>query len=276
MADIENQHTWGQDGYPVTLSAAYDMLTNYRNPSSSTRLHGQDSGLAFVQASNDHAHHDTRDGDSGCGTISRAGGRGRHGGRGRGRGHGAQERGSEHTQLNEEEAHTHQVEPNLDNLDTPYPSSHHDCMFANDAVGSKSLPQRWILLDSCSSANLISDRTLLHNVHQAAHPLVVHCNAGSVTLTEQGYFGSYPEPVWYNPSGLANIMSLNNISKYYQLTMDTMADAAILLHRSDGSNLRFVPSGKGLYHHALKDDVDAWAMVNTVAEQADKYNKRAI
>ena len=65
VVDIKNQHTRGQDGYPITLSAAYDMLTNYRNPSSSTRLHGQDSGLAFVQASNDHAHHDTRDGDSG-------------------------------------------------------------------------------------------------------------------------------------------------------------------------------------------------------------------
>ena len=172
--------------------------------------------------------------------------------------------------------HTHQVEPNLDDLDTPYPSSHHDCVFASNAVGGKSLPQRWILLDSCSSANLISDRTLLHNVHQATCPLVVHCNAGSVTLTEQGYFGSYPEPVWYNPSGLANIMSLNNISKYYQLTMDTMSDVAILLHRSDGSNMRFIPSGKGLYHHALKDDIDAWAMVNTVAERVDKYSKRAI
>ena len=138
------------------------------------------------------------------------------------------------------------------------------------------MPQRWILLDSCSSANLISDRTLLHNVHQAARPLVVHCNAGSVTLTKQGYFGSYPEPVWYNPNGLANIMSLNNVSKYYQLTMDTMSDPAILLHRSDGSNLRFTPNGKGLYHHSLQDDVDAWAMVSTVAERADKYSKRAL
>ena len=178
--------------------------------------------------------------------------------------------------MNNKEAHTHQVETNLDIMDTPYPSSHHDCAFASDTVGGKSLPQRWILLDSCSSANLISDRALLHNVHQAARPLVVHCNAGTVTLTEQGYFGSYPEPVWYNPSGLANIMSLNNISKYYQLTMDTMSDAAILLHKSNGSNMRFVPSGKGLYHHALKDDIDAWVMVSTVAEWADKYSQRAI
>ena len=164
------------------------------------------------------------------------------GGRGHARGRGVREHGNEHILMNHEEAHTHQVEPNLDIMDTPYSSSHHDCAFASNTAGGKSLPQRWILLDSCSSANLILDRTLLQNIHQAARPLVVHCNAGTVTLTEQGYFGSYPEPVWYNPSRLANIMSLNNISKYYQLTMDTMSNAAILLHTSDGSNMRFVPS----------------------------------
>ena len=172
--------------------------------------------------------------------------------------------------------HLHQVEHNLDAMNTPYSSPHHGCVLASNAVGGKPLPQRWILLDSCSSDNLISDRTLLHDIHQAARPLVVHCNAGSMTLTEQGYFGSYPEPVWHNPSGLANIMSLNNVSKYYQLTMDTMSDAAILLHRSDGSSMRFIPSRKGLYHHALRDEVDAWVMINTVAERADKYSKRAI
>ena len=55
-----------------------------------------------------------------------------------------------------------------------------------------------------------------------------------------------------------------------------MSDAAILLHKSDGSNMQFVPSGKGLYHHALKDDIDAWVMANTVAERVDKYSQRAI
>ena len=101
-------------------------------------------------------------------------GRGRHGGRGRGRGRNVRERGDDHILMNSEEAHTQQVEPNLDIMDTPYLSPHHDCVLASSSAGGKPLPQRWILLDSCSSANLISDRTLLHNVHQAARPLVVH------------------------------------------------------------------------------------------------------
>ena len=67
VADLENQHTRGQDGYPTTLSAAYDMLINYRNPSSSTHLHGQDSGMAFAQATDENADHNVRYGESGRG-----------------------------------------------------------------------------------------------------------------------------------------------------------------------------------------------------------------
>ena len=86
VADLENQHTRGQDGYPSTLSAAYDMLINYRNPSSSTHLHGQDSGMAFAQATDGNADHDVRHGESGHGIGGRTGRRGRYDGRGRGRG----------------------------------------------------------------------------------------------------------------------------------------------------------------------------------------------
>ena len=276
VADIENQHTRGQDVYPSTLSAAYDMLINYRNTSSTARLLGQDTGMAFAQAVDDDDNQGARQGEGDRGVGGRAGGRGRHSGRGRGRGRGGRGRESEHVHLNDGETVTHQPESNLDDPSAYYLPSHRDCVFASNALGCKPLPQRWILLDSCSSANLISDKTLLHSVHQAARPLTVHCNAGSMTLTEQGYFGSYPEPVWYNPSGLANIMSLSNVSKYYQVTMDTLSDAAILLHKSDGSSMRFIPSGKGLYHHALRDEADAWVMINTVAGQADKYTQRAI
>ena len=59
----------------------YDMLINYRNPSSSTHLHGQDSGMAFAQATDENADHDVRYGESGRGIGGRTGGRGRYGGR---------------------------------------------------------------------------------------------------------------------------------------------------------------------------------------------------
>ena len=38
VADIENQHTRGQDMYPTTVSGAYDLLVNHRNPNQAMRM----------------------------------------------------------------------------------------------------------------------------------------------------------------------------------------------------------------------------------------------
>ena len=32
VTDVENAYTRGQNGYPTTVSGAYDMLVNYKNP----------------------------------------------------------------------------------------------------------------------------------------------------------------------------------------------------------------------------------------------------
>jgi hypothetical protein len=46
-------------------------------------------------------------------------------------------------------------------------------------------------------------------------PLNLHCNAGAVTLTKQGYLGTYPLPVWYYPDAIANILSLRILTQHY-------------------------------------------------------------
>ena len=135
----------------------------------------------------------------------------------------------------------------------------------------------WLLLDSCSTTNLISNKNWLHDIHDDGTSIAVWCNAGTVRLTQKGYFGSYPEAVWFNPHGIANIMSLDNVAKYFRITMDMEADKAMLLHKDDGHMIKFTPTGKGLYHHNLsKEDSGLWTFIMTVADRADKYTHRAI
>ena len=50
-----------------------------------------------------------------------------------------------------------------------------------------------------------------------------------------GYLGTYPEPVWYNPGGVANILSQNNVAQHFQLTMDTQVENSISLHWVNGN-----------------------------------------
>ena len=155
------------------------------------------------------------------------------------------------------------------------------------------------MIDSGSTVNIIANKDLLHDVHKAERPISVQCNAGTVLLTEKGYLGDYPVPVWYNPKGVANIMSLNSVAKHYRVTMDSQQENAIKLHKSDGSKIYFTPSSNGLYKYALKphetangvwnflietacddpenwdSDYDDWLLIATVKSQADKYTRRA-
>jgi hypothetical protein len=123
-----------------------------------------------------------------------------------------------------------------------------------------------LLLDSCSTLNLLADESLLDNIHEVEHTMHVKCNAGVTSTNLMGRFGDFPdEPVWYNPNGVPNILSLYIMTKYYRVTMDTNKDNAMLVWKKDGLALRFALVGKGLYActNLLKNDTSRWALIKT-------------
>ena len=119
------------------------------------------------------------------------------------------------------------------------------------AQGGKVDPH-WILLDSQSTVDLFANPNLLRNVsHTSGPPLKCHCNGGIQYSTQKGYLPGYGE-VWHNPNSLANILSLANVSKTNRVTLDTSKEQAFLVHRSDGSVLKFVQTTRGLYYHDIR------------------------
>ena len=226
VADIENQHTRGQDVYPTTVSGAYDVLVNYRNPNQAMRMQTQDTGAAFTQSKSHDAENENEQ-DQTRNAGSTEGGRGwylnRDSGHGRGRGgrggRGTYAQGQAHA-IDTNEEHEHEgnrdENNNLDQSPNPYSPQvridHIETVFMQALL---KLPMLWLLIDSCSSTNLICDKRLLHRIFEAECPMTIHYNAGTVMITHKGYYGTYPEPVWYNPKVIANIMSLDNITKYY-------------------------------------------------------------
>ena len=94
VTEVENAYTRGQNGYPTTVSGAYDMLVNYKNPNHALRMQNQDTGIAFVQDSQDSADNGEAFQQHGWQQCDYGhGGRGRHGGHEGGRGHGRGGRG---------------------------------------------------------------------------------------------------------------------------------------------------------------------------------------
>jgi hypothetical protein len=98
---------------------------------------------------------------------------------------------------------------------------------------------------------MAANEELLHDITSVQNPINVHFNAGTVSVNRNGLLGDYPEQMWFNPHGIANILSLDNVSQHYHVTMDTSKSNSIILHRNDGSLIHFTPCNKGLYRYAL-------------------------
>ena len=278
VADMHNAHLRGDhSSYPTSLDQAFDILVNYQ-PVYQPRHHRHDeSGLTFGQF-DDSPDDDRKPPPRGPGRGPPGRGNGGRGGRNPGRGRGGRGRG-------QDEHHNHAVDNTSVESDSYSPTPPVVRSFDSEAevnlaaASAGRLPDRWLLLDSCSSVDLVVNPDLLTNLHRPGNTILVRCNAGAVTLDTQGFLGSYPFPVWYHPTGVANIVSLNNVSKHFRVRMDNDIGNYFELFRKDGTTIRFEPSGKGLYHHDFGDDENMntfWTMISTVEEQASKYTRRAL
>ena len=146
--------------------------------------------------------------------------------------------------------------------------------------GPSSLPDTWLLIDSCSTVDIVSSSNLLHGIHHVSHPIWVRCNAGVTTLNQMGYLGDYPCPVWFNPEGggqyYVHVQHHPTISSQHGYTHQANA---ILMHHNNGDVTVFTLSEHGLYKHALsnKESIAGfWSCIQTVTERKEHYTQREI
>jgi hypothetical protein len=151
----------------------------------------------------------------------------------------------------------------VDNLDEIPEEYSHAFVGHNTTTGGSSL-NNTLLLDSCSTVNLIANKTLLHGIHTMPTTMHIQYNAGITSTNLKGWLGDFPEPVWYNPDEVANIMSLFVVKKHYRVRYDSEQQDALLVTKPTGQTMVFKPTTKGLY--ALADQATRWVHVNTVAE----------
>lgn len=106
--------------------------------------------------------------------------------------------------------------------------------------------------------------------------LQVRCNAGIVGLGMKGYFGNYPHPVWFNPDGIANILSFRDVSKNYRVVFDNQ-DGDRFKVGAGNAQVTFKPTKKGLCHvHMAELPQGGWTFLETVREQKAKHTKAAV
>jgi hypothetical protein len=154
MAELMiNSYTRGQDVDPNNPTGAYNMLVNYHSPASNARTHVQDHGLAFVQDTD----------------ASRRGGRGGRGGSSRS-GRGSCGNGSGDTNA------TTTGSTNNNNTNEPVAESYTTCSLydsrpAECLLHNATIPKRWIVLDSCSTVDMMANEELLHDIKPTSKPI---------------------------------------------------------------------------------------------------------
>ena len=90
------------------------------------------------------------------------------------------------------------------------------------------LDKNIIMLDSCSESSVVMNASLLHDVRDSStdETIQVLSNGnGSVVFSQLGTLNLFPMTVYLNPSSMANILSLRDVSNIpgVHVTMDTAA-----------------------------------------------------
>jgi hypothetical protein len=146
------------------------------------------------------------------------------------------------------------------------------------ADGYHGIDPNWILLDSQSTISVFRNREYLTNVRRSEHVLRALTNGGHQDSNMVGEFPNLGQ-VWYNSESIANILSLADVRKVCRVTMDTAAELALIVHRSDGTTMKFKEHSSGLYVYMPNDTnhhVTGYTLVSTVAEQKRMFSRREI
>ena len=134
------------------------------------------------------------------------------------------------------------------------------------------LPKTWILLDNQSTVDVFCNRHLLTNIRESNKVMNIRCNAGVTRTNMVGELDGYGT-VWYNPKGIANILSLSQVEKKHRVTYDSAASKAFIVHKNDGSKRRFEQATSGLFYMDT-ELTSGTVLVNTVEENKSKYTER--
>ena len=144
------------------------------------------------------------------------------------------------------------------------------------AATGQPVPSSWILLDNQSTVDVFSNGALLRNIRKPGTSCRISCNAGMVVTELVGDLDGYPNPVWYHPGGIANILSLHRVGQTCRIQYDNEKPGAVFrITKPDGTVRDFRPSITGLHYCDTREHQGISMPIVTVSDNKNKYTVRA-
>ena len=133
------------------------------------------------------------------------------------------------------------------------------------------IPSNWILLDNQATVDIFCNKDLLNDIHEVDQGIMVIGSTGARTTTKRAVLPGYGN-VWYDKENTANILSMGNMKKRYQITHNSDCGDTFKVHdRNTGSVvMEFIPTKDGLYYF----DALEWCasvLVTTVSMNKSRY-----
>jgi hypothetical protein len=255
--DLKNQFTMGHNTYPRNVTAAYNMLLNYRvtrQPQQSTRIINDSESVSFATSERPElatfrcyrcqkkGHYasscPTKGGDK---DVAPA----------------APEDGAVIEAL-------HQLvlaDPPADYGDYEEFYFHQTQCHVNP---------NWIILDSGSSSDIFCNRKLVSDIRLSSGSLKVHCNAGTKVVRHVATLKNYGT-VWFKKEGIANILSMSLVKKKFPVRYGSTKGDHFVVSKPE-KDIIFAASASGIYYHDTTNRV--MVMVTTVKSNHDGLTNR--
>jgi hypothetical protein len=136
--------------------------------------------------------------------------------------------------------------------------------------------KNWLLLDSQSMVDQVTNPVLLKSIRKVASAVTVHCNAGSTSTNLEGDLGNVT--VKHNLHSIANVVSLHETKQRHRVTYNSWDQGGVLQVHTDGRIVKVKPSSRRLHYHDVSDPSSnvELMLVNTVRENFKGYTRQDV